>query len=279
MAEEDKIITDLPQKSSVTDNCNFPTDDSIQSYRVTALQIARYVQDMIMPPGTICWWPSDSVPTDVFLLMNGAAYDITQYPRLHAVIGSTYNTCINVTTKTPYADPGPGKFRVPDARGLFFRNVGQMLGYPAITLGAIYDDLTAVNGLDQNNIPTANHTHNMAHVHLVRELKRVSGTYYQYLAMKGKDYQIMDVLFGEYGVVGEKQPNGASGGSNAFVRDVRTLDADNDTQKEYTGGVTGNRNSGSGAGAQTGTASASYKLSGDTETRPASIGFHAVIKV
>lgn len=38
-----KKITDLQLRGSVSDDLNFPSDDSIQSYRVTALQILSYV--------------------------------------------------------------------------------------------------------------------------------------------------------------------------------------------------------------------------------------------
>lgn len=45
----DKKITDLQQRSSVTDTVNFPCDDTNQSYRVTALQLLNY----ILPAGAI----------------------------------------------------------------------------------------------------------------------------------------------------------------------------------------------------------------------------------
>jgi len=38
-----KKITDLQLRGSVTDDLNIPSDDSIQSYRVTALQIKNYI--------------------------------------------------------------------------------------------------------------------------------------------------------------------------------------------------------------------------------------------
>ena len=39
----DKLITDLQLRSEVTDECNFPVDDTIQGYRVTAAQLQTYI--------------------------------------------------------------------------------------------------------------------------------------------------------------------------------------------------------------------------------------------
>ncbi len=39
-----KKITDLVLRSSVSDTCNFPTDDTIQTYRVTAAQLITYIK-------------------------------------------------------------------------------------------------------------------------------------------------------------------------------------------------------------------------------------------
>lgn len=38
-----KIITDLPLRGSVSDECNIPVDDTLQTYRITAAQLATYI--------------------------------------------------------------------------------------------------------------------------------------------------------------------------------------------------------------------------------------------
>jgi len=47
-----KKITDLQLRDAVIDSLNFPSDDSIQSYRVTALQIFDYIRSKITLPTT-----------------------------------------------------------------------------------------------------------------------------------------------------------------------------------------------------------------------------------
>jgi hypothetical protein len=44
-----KIITDLQLRSDVDDDCNFPVDDGIQSYRTTSSQIFDYIRPKIKP--------------------------------------------------------------------------------------------------------------------------------------------------------------------------------------------------------------------------------------
>ncbi len=49
-----KKITDLTLRSSVVDAVNFPVDDTIQSYRVTAAQVWDYIYSkMVAKPATI----------------------------------------------------------------------------------------------------------------------------------------------------------------------------------------------------------------------------------
>lgn len=46
-----KKITDLQLRSAVADDVNFPTDDTIQSYRVTAAQIYTYLKTKLRATG------------------------------------------------------------------------------------------------------------------------------------------------------------------------------------------------------------------------------------
>ncbi len=45
-----KKITDLQLIDEVTDSLNFPGDDGIQSYRVTAAQISTYIEAILASP-------------------------------------------------------------------------------------------------------------------------------------------------------------------------------------------------------------------------------------
>jgi len=46
----DKKITDLQQVSSITEDLNFPVDDTIQTYRATVAQIKSYLAPVYIPP-------------------------------------------------------------------------------------------------------------------------------------------------------------------------------------------------------------------------------------
>lgn len=271
MAEGEKVITQLPQKGAVTDSCNFPTDDSVQTYRVTALQMARYFQDLIFPPGFIAQCARGSIPLG-WLLMDGSEYEIESYMRLYAAIGDNFNNCMNMATLTTYANPGAGKFRVPDARGLVTQNVGQAFGYGAINLGQFSAQKTAPNGLSVNDIPTSGHTHNIAHVHMVLE-QLVTG------AVRGartKNPGSTDVGEASVGTVVSQRNNPSSVGSNMEYGGL--IVPGTPPQKYYSTGVASNQNAGVGPSASSGGPSATFKLSGDSETKPATIGFHLVIK-
>ena len=67
-------------------------------------------------PGEVKLWPSDNLPDPAtfgdWAWANGDAFDIAEYPIAAANIAAAWKTAHGL------ADPGPGKFRVPDLRGL-----------------------------------------------------------------------------------------------------------------------------------------------------------------
>lgn len=132
----DKKITELQLRDNVTDDVNFPSDDGIQSYRVTAAQIKAYilannaiatamiqdaavtaaklaasVQAALVPSGSVLPFAGSSAPTG-YLLCDGSAVSRSTYSALYAVIGVTHGQGDNSTT-----------FNLPDYRGRFMRGV------------------------------------------------------------------------------------------------------------------------------------------------------------
>lgn len=142
----DKQITDLQLRDNVTDEVNFPGDDGIQTYRMTALQLLQYilaagnvgatqlatdavesgkikdanvtlqklattVQAALVPVASVLSFAGSSAPTG-YLLCNGAAVSRSTYADLFAAIGITHGQGDGSTT-----------FNLPDYRGRFMRGV------------------------------------------------------------------------------------------------------------------------------------------------------------
>src|SRR5690606_28135610 len=99
-----KKITDLQLRDDVSDSVNFPVDDGIQSYRVTAAQIKTYLESII-PAGMIAPFGGSSIP-DKWLECDGSAVSRSTYSSLFAAIGTTWGVGDGETT-----------FNVPDLRG------------------------------------------------------------------------------------------------------------------------------------------------------------------
>jgi microcystin-dependent protein len=77
-------------------------------------------------PGEIRMWPSGTLPElasyGKWVWADGAAYDVATYPIAASHIASAWKTFGGV------ADPGAGKFRVPDLRGLVPAGLDAMPG-------------------------------------------------------------------------------------------------------------------------------------------------------
>ena len=116
----------------------------------------------IPPEGLILAYAGAAAP-DGWALCQGQEILISAYPKLYAVVGTTYDRQMNPTTNAIYAAPTAGTFRVPDLRGLFLRGAGTPSGQEAVALGGHQAQKTAKNGLSFSDINTAtggghNHT-------------------------------------------------------------------------------------------------------------------------
>lgn len=118
-----KKITDLQLRSNVSPDLNIPSDDGIQSYRVTATQMKNFVlpdagleiekladsiMERLVPKGVTFIYPGDTAPTG-YLLCDGSLLDRTTYADLFAVVGTKHGTTDGTN------------FRLPDYRGRFLR--------------------------------------------------------------------------------------------------------------------------------------------------------------
>lgn len=110
-----KKITDLQLRDNISDDLNFPSDDSLQSYRVTAEQFLTYVKQNIMIKkliGTTFGHNKSTAPTYA-LACDGSAVSRTTYADLFGVIGTTFGTGDGSTT-----------FNIPNFSGLYLRGTG-----------------------------------------------------------------------------------------------------------------------------------------------------------
>lgn len=119
-----KKITDLQLRDEVTDDLSIPSDDGIQSYRVTGSQMKSYVlaagnvlkaalatavQNALTPTGAVIAYAGGTAPSG-FLHCDGSAVSRTTYADLFAAIGTAHGTGDGTTT-----------FNLPDYRGRFLR--------------------------------------------------------------------------------------------------------------------------------------------------------------
>lgn len=152
-----KKITDLTLRSSVTDELNIPSDDGIQSYRVTAAQLKAYMESLF-PAGLIAPYAGTTVP-DKWLACDGSAVSRTTYSGLFAAIGTTWGVGNGTTT-----------FNLPDLRGRTTIGDGTGSGLTARTLGASLGNET--HALSIPELPT--HAHNITdpgHAHTAQRVK------------------------------------------------------------------------------------------------------------
>lgn len=73
-----KKITDLQLRSAVIDTLNFPSDDTIQSYRVTALQIFNYIYAKEFAAATISAAGTTLTSANRIVLLNPTSASFTQ---------------------------------------------------------------------------------------------------------------------------------------------------------------------------------------------------------
>lgn len=119
-----KKITDLQLRDNVTGTLNFPSDDTVQSYRVTAEQIKDYVlgagnvglsalaaavAQALNPAGSVIAFAGSTAPSG-YLHCDGSVVSRTTYADLFAAIGTAHGSGDGSTT-----------FNLPDYRGRFLR--------------------------------------------------------------------------------------------------------------------------------------------------------------
>lgn len=174
-----KKISELTLRDDVDSSVNFPVDDGIQSYRVTAAQLKTFMQEQLaqlfVPTGTLLDFAGSSAPSG-FLLCYGQAISRSTYADLFAAIGTTYGAGDGTTT-----------FNLPDLRGRVGVGKDDMggsaanrvttgggAGFNGSTLGAT-GGFQAVQ-LTESQMPA--HTHTANHSHTVTGRAAASGDHY-----------------------------------------------------------------------------------------------------
>lgn len=163
-----KKITDL-QLGTASDDMNVAADNSIQTYRITFLQIFNYIKTglaaLLTPTGTVHDFAGSAanVPSG-YLLCYGQNVSRTTYADLFALLGTTYG-----------AGDGSTTFGLPDLRGRVVAGKDDMGGSAAsrLTSGASGINgatLGASGGNETHTLTTAQmptHTHiQNSHVHV-----------------------------------------------------------------------------------------------------------------
>lgn len=131
------------------------------TFTATVRQLSDFVNDYIIPPGTIWMYTAPVVRKDLlppgWLLCDGTSYPVSRFSKLYKVIRDSYGLT-----------PTPGiTFRVPDIRGRFLLgfssynrdlvpNFGSFLGQ-ALVMGRIDGEFTST--LSEDTIPL--HKHNL----------------------------------------------------------------------------------------------------------------------
>jgi microcystin-dependent protein len=176
-----KKITDLTLRGSIEDTLSIPTDDTIQTYRITIAQIKAW----ILATGNVVRatiTPAEQIPTGSmmpfagaaaalptgWLICDGASLLRASYPALFTVIGTAHGAADGT------------HFNVPDLRGRFLRGLDAAQGRDPDVAGRTASKTGANTGDNVGSLqghafqththtvtdPTHNHTQN-AHSHLM----------------------------------------------------------------------------------------------------------------
>lgn len=107
-------MVSLFNKFPMTLNYNTAVHGALIKSLTTITNLERKLKADI---GTVHMYAGASIPSG-YLVCNGQAISIDDYPDLYSVIGTTYNTAIS-ESGTAYTSPESGKFRIPDLRSRF----------------------------------------------------------------------------------------------------------------------------------------------------------------
>jgi len=177
-----KRITELQLRDNVTDEVNLPSDDGVQSYRVTALQIKNYIlsagsvlRSMLteaerIPTGSVQAYVASTAPTG-WLVCNGSAISRTTYADLFAIIGTQFGSGDGSTT-----------FHLPDLRGRFVRGWANGSGNDPDRASRTAQ---ASGGATGDNIGSLQGHAFQTHLHNAGTYGAASGGAHQHTALRG----------------------------------------------------------------------------------------------
>ncbi len=149
-------------------------------------------QKSVMKAGSLIPYAGASTPTGWFDC-DGAAYVSASYPQLSTALSTSWATCTNPLTGSPYSAPSAGSFRVPDLRGAFIRGAGgPNVAGVTTTLAGYQADTTAKNGLTATaGIQSANHSHvDVGHTHIVNSTNQLTYSNAGAIGGSGTNYVI-----------------------------------------------------------------------------------------
>lgn len=164
-----KTIPELNALTSLQDFHLFPVDNTAETFKITAENIAAYIAASILQPGIVVPFAGSVAPAG-WLLCHGQAVSRTTYSNLFSVIGVTFGSGDGSTT-----------FNLPDVRGRVIAGKDDMGGSAASRLTS---GVSSVNGASLGasggsenctgsiggtqsvaHVHNVSHTHNIAHYH------------------------------------------------------------------------------------------------------------------
>ncbi len=131
----------------------------------------------VAPAGSVQAFAGVSAPSG-WLLCDGSVKNISDYPKLAAAIGSTWDTFAHPVDGTPTV--GVGEFALPNMKGLYLSGSGNS-GGDARSLGVFQNEATKPNGL-QNSSSTVTVNKNQwnsnqnSHTHFIASNQSGSST-------------------------------------------------------------------------------------------------------
>lgn len=230
-----KKITDLTLRDEVSAEVNFPGDDGIQTYRMTAAQIKAYIlssgvieQAMLatqvvqhqVPTGAQLAFAGSVAPSG-YLFCYGQAVSRTTYEDLFDAIGTAYGAGDGTTT-----------FNIPDKRGRTSVGKDDMGGSAA---SRVTNAVSGINGatlganggaqsvtLSITEMPSHTHTQN-SHTHNIPLYYSDQGTGQ---VTRPRGCHLTGGAFGNYGTDAQTATNQNTGGGGAH-NNMQPTEVDN----------------------------------------------------